>query len=250
MKKYFKAGTFIFFSFILILTVSHAAIAQDEEQTKVWEDTAELSYVQTGGNTDILTFSGSNTLKYNYSEQWKATWGVAALYGKTDGVITAEHYSTDLRTDYKTSTPLFYYAKAGWLQDSFAGIDKRLYIGPGAGYQFLNGEQHFLSAEAGLNMVTENYPDGTDGQFMEGRLFGSYDYVFNPKTKFSQIAEYLYNFDDGNKYRVNATTSLTTMLTDLFSLKVSYAMAFQNEPTPETLDQTDTIFSVALVVNF
>ena len=250
MKKRLQTGLFIVFSFVLILTTAATATAQDKEPSRQWEDTAEMSYVQTGGNTEIMTFSAANTLKYNFSEQWAATWGIAALYGETEGINTAERYATDLRADYKTATPLFYYAKAGWLQDTFAGIDQRLYAGPGAGYQFLAGEKHFLSAEAGLNMVTEEYPNGDDSQFLEGRLFGSYDYAFNEKTKFSQIAEYLYNFDSSSKYRVNATTSLTTMLTDLFSLKVSYAVNFQNEPTPETLENTDTILSVALVVNF
>jgi putative salt-induced outer membrane protein len=215
-----------------------------------WEDTAELSYVQTGGNTDVLTFSGNNSLKYTFSESWTSTWDVGLLYGKTDGDKNAERYYTDLRTDYKASDRLYYYALGGWLKDPFAGIDERFYLGPGAGYKILTGKTHFLSTEASLNYATETYTDESDGDFMEGRFLGKYEYVFNPKTKFTQKGEYLHNFDDSEKYRVNTVSSLTTQLTDMFSLKVKYEVKYQNKPSPETLENTDTLFSVALVVNF
>lgn len=236
----------ILVSLALIPVIAGTAAAQE----KKWDDAAELSYVQTGGNTDVLTFSGNNSLKYSFSEIWTGTWDVGLLYGKTDGVKNAERYFTDLRTDYEVTDKLYYYALGGWLKDEFAGIDKRIYLGPGAGYKIWTGETHYLSAEAGLDYAQEAYTDGSDNNFLEGRLLGKYEYVFNPKTKFSQTAEYLHNFDDAGKFRINTVTSLITQLTNMFSLKVTYETNYQNEPTPETLKKTDTLFSVALVVNF
>jgi len=237
----------VIFWFALILMPMEATFAQEKQ----WEDSAELSYVQTGGNTDIMTFSGNNTLKYRFSDKWAGTWKLGALYGETDGVNNAERYFTDLRVDYGASADkLYYYAMGGWLKDKFAGIDNRINVGPGAGYKFLNGDRHYLSTEAGLSYATETYTDDTDNDFLEGRVLGKYEFVFNPKTKLTQTAEYLYNFDDSEKYRINTITGLTTQLTDMFSLKISYEINFQNQPTPETLDQTDSLFSVALVVNF
>lgn len=230
----------------MILYMAGISSAED----KKWEDAAELSYVQTGGNTEVLTFSGNNALKYNFTANWIGSWDVGLLYGKTDGEVNAERYFTDLRTDYKASDTLYYYALGGWLKDRFAGIDKRLYIGPGAGYEILTGDTHFLSTEAGLNYATETDTDGNEEDFMEGRFFGRYEYVFNPKTKFTQTAEYLHNFDDAAKYRINTVSGLTTQLTDMFSLKVTYEVKYQNEPSPDTLENTDTLFSVALVANF
>ena len=232
--------------FALILISTGGAFAEDKQ----WEDSAELSYVQTGGNTDIMTFSGKNTLKYGFSEKLAGTWKLGALYGETDGENNAERYYTDLRMDYKASDELYYYIMTGWLKDKFAGIDKRVYVGPGAGYVFLNSEHQNLSTEAGLSYATESYTDNTDNNFLEGRVLGKYEFIFNPKTKFTQTVEYLHNFDDSEKYRINTLTGLVTQLTDMFSLKISYEINFQNEPSPETLDQTDTTFSVALVVNF
>jgi putative salt-induced outer membrane protein len=243
--KNIKCSIFLI-SFVLFACATGTSSAQE----KKWEDAAELSYVQTGGNTEVLTFSGNNSLTYRFSEKWKGTWDVGLLYGKTDGEKNAERYFTDLRLDYEVSEKLYYYALGGWLQDEFAGIDKRLYLGPGAGYNIWTGEKHYLSIEGGLDYAQEDYTDGTDSSFMEGRLLGNYEYIFNPKTKFSQTAEYLHNFDDADKFRINTVTKLTTQLTDMFSLKVTYEINYQNEPSPETLENTDTLFSVALVVNF
>ena len=231
--------------FVLISAMAQTAFSQE----KVWEDTAELSYVQTGGNTEVLTLSGNNSLKYIMSESWKGTWNVGLLYGKTDGVKNAERYSTDLRTDYEATDVLYCYILGGWLKDEFAGIDERFHLGPGAGYKILTGDRHNLSAEAGLSFAREAYTDGDDNSFLEGRFLGEYEFIFNPKTKFTQNVEYLHNFDEADKFRVNAISGLTTQLTDIFSLKVAYEMSYQNEPTPETLEQTDTRFSTALVVN-
>ena len=235
--------------YFLLPFVIWALTLQAWAQPKAWEDSAELSYVQTGGNTDVLTFSAKNKLTYNFSEKWSGMWKVGILYGETDGVKNAERYNTDLRTDYKPNERHYYYAMAGWFQDKFAGIDNRYYLGPGAGYRLLNGERNILDVEAGLNYAMEDYTDDTRNDFLEGRGFTKYEFVFNPKTRFSQSLEYLHNFDDGSKYRINTVTALTTALTEMFSLKVSYEINYNNKPTPESLKQTDTVFAAALVVN-
>jgi putative salt-induced outer membrane protein len=138
----------------------------------------------------------------------------------------------------------------GWLQDEFTGIESRYFIGPGVGYRFLTGPKHFLDAEAGINFVTEDYTNNTEEEFLEGRLYGLYQYSFSEKNKFSQSLEFLYDFDDSDNYRINSETAFITALSNYLSLKTSYEIKHDNEPVPATLKETDTILSVTLVVNF
>jgi putative salt-induced outer membrane protein len=49
---------------------------------------------------------------------------------------------------------------------------------------------------------------------------------------------------------LNSETAVLSSLSDYFSLKTSYVIKYDNEPVPKTLDDTDTILAVALVVNF
>lgn len=104
--------------------------------------------------------------------------------------------------------------------------------------------------EVGVNYVNEEYTDDTDKGYLEGRAYASYEYAFTEKNKFSQSVEYLHDFEDGDNYRVNSETALISALSDYLSLKASYVIKYDNQPVPSTLDETDTILSVTLVVNF
>ena len=219
-------------------------------QEKRWGDQAELSFVDTGGNTEVTSLSAKNVLQYKFSETSQAAWKLGALYGKTDGEKTAESYFSDLRLEYLFTNRLYSFAAAGWSQDEFAGIDSRYYVGPGVGYKFLAGPKHIFLGEVGVNYVKEEYTDDTDEGYFEGRAYASYEYAFTEKNKFSQSVEYLYDFEDGDNYKVNSETALISALSDYLSLKTTYVIKYGNQPVPSTLEETDTILSVTLVVNF
>jgi len=180
----------------------------------------------------------------------KAEWKAEALYGKTYGVKTAERYSSELRLEYLFTDRLYSFATAGWSQDEFAGIDSRYYMGPGLGYKFLIGPKHFFLSELSINYVHEEYTIDADEDYMMGRSFTKYEYAFTEKNRFSQSVEFLYDFEDGDNYIVISETALISALSDYLSLKTSYVVKRDNEPVPDTLEETDTTLSVTLVVNF
>ena len=136
------------------------------------------------------------------------------------------------------------------MKDKFAGFDSRYYVGPGAGYKFLMGPKHILVGEVGLRYVNEEYTNNTDADYLEGLAFAEYEYAFTNKNKFSQSLEFLYDFENSDNYRLNSETALLSSLSDYLSLKTSYVIKYDNEPVPSTLDDTDTILAIALVVNF
>ena len=219
-------------------------------EERKWSDEAELSFVDTGGNTDVMTLSAKNLLKYKFTEKLHAAWKLGALYGESDGEKNGESYFTELRADYLPTERLYYFAAAGWSKDEFAGIDSRYYFGPGAGYRFLTGPKHFLLGEVGFNYVNEQYTDDTDKNYLGGRGAAKYEYAFTEKNKFSQSLEFLYDFDDSENYNVNSETALISALSDYISMKASYVIKYDHQPVPSTLEDTDTILAVALVVNF
>ena len=70
------------------------------------------------------------------------------------------------------------------MQDKFAGIDYRYYMGPGGGYKFLSGPKHFIVVEAGLNYVNEEYTDDTEKDCLGGRAFAKYNILLLKRTGF------------------------------------------------------------------
>ena len=241
MKKYLLV--LMIFVWMIVPTM---VAAEDSK----WQDEAELSYVSTGGNTEVTSLSAKNKLTYRFTDKLKGSWDLSALYGETEDVKTAERYATEFRLDYDLTDRLYIAGIGGWLQDEFAGIDQRLYLGPALGYKILTGPKHLLSAEAGIDYVTEEYTNDEDADYMRGRAFGSYEFLLTEKSKFNQTLELLYDFDDSDNYNANSVTALITSLSDTFSIKTSYEIHYDNEPVPDSLEETDTILSVALIVNF
>jgi putative salt-induced outer membrane protein len=236
--------------FFVAISVAFASMSAVYAEEKKWTDEAELSFVNTGGNTEVVSLSGKNRLTYAFTGKLLGAWKLGALYGETDTVKNAEKYYTEFRSDYSYTDKIYFLAIGGWLQDKFAGIESRYYLGPGVGYKFLTGPKHFLVGEGGLNYVSEEYITDTEEDFPQGRVYGLYQYAFSEKNKFSQSLELLYAFDDSDNYNVNSETALITALSDYFSLKTSYEIRYDHEPVPATLEKTDTVLSVTLVVNF
>jgi putative salt-induced outer membrane protein YdiY len=58
------------------------------------------------------------------------------------------------------------------------------------------------------------------------------------------------NTEDGDNYNVLSKTALISALSDYLSLKASYVVKYDSEPVRSTLEETDTILSVTLVVSF
>ncbi len=228
---------------VLILYPGLAAAAEGK-----LSDQAELSFVETTGNTETVSLAAKNVLKYQFSEKLLGTWSVGLLLVEADQVTTAEQYSTRIRLDYIISERFYTFADTGWFQDEPAGVDSRIDLGAGAGYKFLTGPDHEMLGEAGLIQTSEEFTDGTDNDYLGSRLFGRYAYNFNEKSQFSQSLEYLQDFDDTDNYIFNSETALTTVMSDVLSFKTSYVVNYDNVPPPGSED-TDTKLSATLVVS-
>ncbi|MGE5174559.1 MAG: DUF481 domain-containing protein, partial [Betaproteobacteria bacterium] len=102
--------------FIGISAVGMGALGEDEPGRK-WSDEGEVSYVRTGGNTEVTSLAAKNQLKYQFTDKVLVTWKLGVVYGETDKVKTAENYFTDLKVDYLFTERLYVLANAGWLQN-------------------------------------------------------------------------------------------------------------------------------------
>jgi len=245
-----RASTSTALLFLSATFCGPCALADDKAPAKSWGDEAELSYVETSGNSEVKTLSAKNLLRVKLTDAWSGSWKLAALRGETDGALTAERYLTELRVDYAISERVYALLTTGWLKDEFAGIESNISAGPGVGYRFLTGPRHLLVSEIGALYVREQYTDGSDNERVDGRLFGSYTFAFGDKNKFVQTLEYLHDFDESEKYRINSETALVTALNSYFSIKVSYSIRHNNLPVPATLEKTDTTLAAALLVTF
>lgn len=235
-------------SYIAIITFILALGLAGNLNAAPWTDQAELSYVDTGGNTETTSLSAKNTLKGPLSEKFSLTWSLSGLLAESDDVTTAEQYFTEIRLDYAFSERFYGFGLGNWKQDEPAGLENRTTFGLGAGYKFLTGPVHELSGEAGANQVSEEFTDGTDGDYASGRVFGNYAWNITDNSKLSQTVEYLNDLEDSDNYQTNTETAYISTVSEILSLKTSYDTQYDNDP-PAGFRKTDTKLSVTFVFN-
>lgn len=243
MKKILVLGLAWFVAF----AVPAASAAEKEKR---WADEGEISFVASGGNTETTNLAAKNELRRRFTDSVRGTWKIGALYGKSGDVTTSESYATEVKLDYLFSNGVSAFAAGGWQQNTFAGIDRRVYGGLGAGYAFLGGPRNFLVGELGVNYTSDSYTDGTDQEYPEGRAFGKYLHAFTDKTKFSQSVEFLDDLKDTARYRLSSETAIIVALSGNLSLKTSYLVGYVNEPVPDFLKNSDSTAMATLVVTF
>jgi len=221
-----------------------------ETPAKRWSNRAEVSFIQTGGNTDVTTLSLKNLLSYKITDPLSLSAKLEALNSKESGSQTTERYLAELRGDYLFTQRVYGIASATWLRDTFAGIAAHYDGNIGGGYKWMDGPRHILLGEAGATYTYEEYTIDTAENYPGVRLFGKYRFAFTKKNAFSQSVEYLQSLDRTARQVLTSETAVIAALNSIFSLKTSYTVRFHSRPVPADLKKIDTILEVALVASF
>lgn len=236
----------LFFSCSLLL-------AAETPPPPLWENSAEASLLVTSGNTDLSTI-GLGILSIYRPDPWTVKGKGNALSGKSNGVKTAESYELGLRGERKLSEPLSVYVSTSYLKNEFAGFKDRFGGEAGVAYDVFTEGEHSLKSELGIGLLKENLisgPGGTsrgDRSFANGRLGLDYKWKFSTSAELGNTLSLMDNFQTTQDWRLSNITSLTALLTDLLSLKLSFKVDYLNQPVAPK--KTDTTTSVALIAKF
>jgi putative salt-induced outer membrane protein len=229
-----------------LLALTSGAYAQE---AKPWKDAAELSYVQTSGNSKTSTLSGKNLFNYDWGKT--ALELVAGGLGARSGTsVTAEQYNASEKLSFKLTGKNYAFQKTSWDKNRFAGIQDRWDVAVGVGRHILESAGNNLFAELGGGYVFEDRLPGTENQsFGSYRAYAKYIRALSATANASQDLEYLGNLKESDGYRMNAETALVASISTHFSLKASHVWKFSNTPGAG-FKKTDTMNSVAIIVNY
>lgn len=275
---------------LLLLGIPAWAQEAAEEPTYGWGDVAELSYVVTGGNAEAATLSLRNTLVRTWKQatftleagalraETTASNRFAVgtpesfqLRDVSETAVTAENYHLRGRYEHTISKRLFWFTGAGWDRNEPAGIKDRISVVGGLGQLwFDDGDSHFRT-DYGLTYTDQTdvveTPGSSDG-FLGVRLAWDYQRQLSEATRYANLLTIDANADETSDYRADMINSLAVSMSDRLALKVSLQLLYDNLPSlaaaplvgadgvPTGLavlapvDDLDTYFTVALVVNF
>ena len=217
--------------------------------------TGDVSYVQTGGNTDVITVAGADKLE-STNGPWKFTQEGSAVWGQDEGVENAGRYGVSLRADRALNERLSAYALASWRRNTFSGISRQFDEMAGLSFHALvpavtpNVTQpQQLDLEAGAGLDQRLGTDGVQDDFATARAAALYKYYFAEKTTFEALAAYLLNLDNTKDSEARGRVALSAPLSANFGIKLGYEANVRNQP-PAGLEKLDSIFSAGIQVSY
>jgi putative salt-induced outer membrane protein YdiY len=254
-----------FLPFALCFTLTLAApgllSAQDTggEAGIDWQNTSELSYLLTGGNSSANTLGLRNALRgrsvtgelrFDVSVRRTETTRVTrtAVGGSRDDFEvsedreserTAERYAVDGRYDRNLSEHFFAFAGLGWERNEFAGFNHRTVAVTGAGNQWTGREGDWeLKVGYGVTYTVRRdvVPDPSrDNSFAGLRLTLDHAHQLTESTdlELKWIADG--NLQETSELRGDLTQGISTALSDRLALKTTLQLLLNNDPPLESL---------------
>jgi putative salt-induced outer membrane protein YdiY len=281
--------TFLLLGLAAAVLLPFEAAAQDGESPR-WRNTAEISYLVSGGNSAASTLGVRNTLRRTADRgefrgdfsllRTDATRSSRYAVGTTESFEvqedrererTAERYATEARYDLNLSPRTFASGSAGWQRNTFAGFRGRTVLALGGGTRWSSPDRWDLKLGAGLTYTfqTDVDPDpGADNRFGGVRVTLDHERQLTTGTSFELKWVVDANAEDTKDVRGDLSQSVSANLTSRLALKTTLQLLVDNDPPliriplqePEGTDTGETIrvplrkldrmLSVALVVTF
>lgn len=240
----------------VMLLGTAAAVAADESRR--WSDTAELSFVATGGNTAASSFGLKNILvgSWGKSEIMVRASGIRVETEKgsrravelpgggftvvdPDSEVAAENYALSVRYDRKIRERFFWFAGTGWDRNEPAGIRGRYVAEVGAGNTWRDEEHLKFKTTYAATITKQN--DVTPIPGAEDRFGGlrvAWDYLnrFGKSTTYTNVLIVDENLDQTSDWRVDMQNGLAVSISEKLALKVGLQLLYDNEPAVEQVD--------------
>ena len=242
------------FSTVLVLTVlavPSVLPAQDSvPKAKPIKATGDISFVKTGGNTDVTTLGLADKVEWKTSSRFTIKQNFSWVYGDDEDVISTNALLAGIRGEYGLSSRVLLFLGFNYDYDMFSGVKRRFEEYFGLGFNAIDHPRNLLRLEAGLSQFQE-WELGTDDayNFTAARLALDYKHLFTEKAYFQQILELHPNFDNSDDYRLRSETSLVAPLTGGIAIKVSYNLKYRGVP-PEDVETTDTVFRTGIQITY
>lgn len=165
-----------------------------------WEGNVSAGITSTHGNTSTETVNGSVALSKRSEKdrvQLSGDYGRSKQENPTTGVetTTEDWWKTKGKYDYFFSKKLYGYLDGRYETDKIALLDRRVIVGAGGGYQWIESEDTNFSTEAGLASLYEKFQNQTDsntelslqlGYHLDNKLTGYlkflHDLTYYPST--------------------------------------------------------------------
>jgi putative salt-induced outer membrane protein len=226
----------------LLLVVTCASVASSQQIT------ADFGFVSAAGNTRLATVNFGDKFVAKV-RAWTITQQAAYIYGKTNGVSSANQLRTSLRGDHTFVKRVGFFIGSAYERNRFAGFTKHTDQIAGISALALALPRDTIRLDGGGVYTDEVRVDSTTKSFPAARAGLLYKHSFGGKSSIVQTGEYVPDLESSGEYRLNAESIVTAKMTSHFGIKLSYLIRFDSRPA-EGFRKSDRILTTGLQVTY
>ena len=213
---------------------------------------AGASYASGNTNASSVNVAGDG-VRATSDSKWQ--FGGKALWGRTEGVTTAESIGLGTQYDRDLTPQWFGFGKLDLLRDKPANVSSRTSLYAGAGYHLIKSEPLTWDLSAGLGYTQDRYLEAADvaGEFRtsygraEALVAEESTHKWTPSTTFHQKLSLYPALRSGAGYRGIFDAGLSVAMTSTLSLTAGLNHRYNSDPG-EGLKKGDTLFVTGISV--
>lgn len=225
-----------FLSLALAAVIAPAATAQTVS--------ADFGFVSASGNTRLATLNFGDKVVAK-ARSWTITQLGAYIYGKTNGVSSANLLKASVRGDHMLLGRIGLFVGSAFERNRFAGFTSHTDQIAGLSALALSAPRDTLRLDGGGVYTNESRVDGTTKSFPAARAGMAFKHSFGGTSSFTQTGEFVPNLEDTDQYRVNTESIVTAKMTAHVGLKLAYLIRYDSKPA-EMFGKSDRILTTGL----
>ncbi len=220
-----------------------------------WTGSVSGALSLTSGNTKASSITGSVSLARRTEQDRTTADADIAKSSQTDrdtgeGRTTESWWRLRGQYDYFFTKRFFGFANGRYEKDDIARLERRVVVGGGAGYQWIENDVTTFSTNLGLASVFERYKFQPE---TNNELSLQAGYAFSRRlwknTKFLNDLTYYPSLDEFSDFFLTSTAELRTNLTK--SMFANFKVIFNYDATPAfDRGNTDTKYLLGVGLNF
>lgn len=194
-----------------------------------WVLLSELQFVATAGNTSTRTTGLASDLA-RQTDASSSSLRVAYVSSEADDVTLARATAVQARHGVKLREHVEVFGRGGYARDRFAGIDNRMAVDAGLAYTTGRAPRHQITLEGGIGFTSEQRVAAETLRFATGTGTARYLWQVATGTALREEVAIISDLGDAGNWRAANAATISVVLTQLLSLKVSNDIEYRNLP--------------------
>jgi putative salt-induced outer membrane protein YdiY len=201
-----------------------------------WTGNISAGFTSTHGNTKTDNISASANLSKRTEKdrtQLRADYAKARQQDPDTGEenTTEDWWRSKAKYDYFFTKKLYGYLDGRYEKDAIAELDRRVIVGSGGGYQWIESEDMKFSTEAGLASLYEKFDDQTDSNSEISVQAGyNFDKRLMKNVKLINELTYYPSTEQFSDYFLTSTAEVRANFTE--AMFTNFKVIFDYDATP------------------